>query len=234
MTARNGTATRTRAGKKSGKPPRILVFGESENDTKLIHELIIGLIPQAEGMVRTIRRPPVLIRDCDATRLPERINTICRLIEVERTTGDVICVFAHEDCDDVEPSHSALSEKIESAFAAAGHQVHAVTPAWETETWLFLWPDAVASHRPTWTKLTKYKGKEVGKIRNAKEELSRALRPKAQGAKHRDYRETDAPLIAKKVRELGLADKPSGKSASYDAFREKVKACGCRGITTSG
>ena len=203
---------------------RVLVFGEHENDTKLIQELLIALCPDLEGKVRAFRKPPILVRDCHVDQIPDRIDVICRLIDAEHAINDVICVFAHEDCDAIHPAHVEVTRKIEASFADLGYHVHAVTPAWETESWLFLWPSAIADYRPSWRSIDKYIGRDVGRIHNAKEELRRALRPPGKAVQHREYRESDAPLIAKKVRELRLADSPQARSASYDSFRERVKA----------
>lgn len=211
---------------KKSKPKRILVFGEDDNDTKFIHEMLLGLCPEFNGMVKTFRKPPILIKDCDPTKVPGRVEIIKKLIDAEATSCEVVCVFAHEDCDDFEPAHTKLSRKIEEGFAEAGYHVHAVTPAWETEAWLFLWPEAVSDYRSGWRSLERFRGRDVGKIRNAKEELVRSLRPQGKGsARSRDYRESDAPMIAGKVREMGLANSPAGRSASYDAFRDRVRAC---------
>lgn len=205
---------------------RILIFGEDENDTKLLSELLVALRPEFQGLIKPFRRPPVLIKDAAARRIPDRVEAINALIAAEMTSAEVVCVFAHEDCDDFEPAHEALAEKIERAFGEAGYHVHAVTPAWETEAWLFLWPDAVAAHRPSWASLDPYRGRDVGKIANAKETLRRALRPAGKSNRVRDYRESDAPEVARIVRQLNLANTPGGHSASYDRFRDRVAACG--------
>lgn len=183
------------------------------------------------GRVKAFRRPPILIKDSDSRSMPSRVTTIARLIDAEATQADVVCVFAHEDCDAVEPAHEAVALKIEEAFARQGYHVHAVAPAWESEAWLFLWPDAVNQHMSKWRSLDNYRGREVGRISDAKETLTRALRPTGRGHGNvRDYRESDAPEIARHVRELGLANSPAGRSASYDRFRASVETC-CSSIS---
>lgn len=202
----------------------VLVFGESENDTKLIAELLVALCPELEGKVLPRRKPLVLDKGCDVANLPNRYNDFRSIVEAEQTDADVICVFAHKDCDAVEPAHTELALEIERNFEEIGLHVHAVTPAWETESWLFLWPDAVAAHRPSWRRLNRFVGRDVGRIDDAKEQLRRALRPTGNSSA-RDYKETDAPEIAKRVRELGIANQPAAKSASYDRFRQCVSDC---------
>jgi hypothetical protein len=208
------------------------VFGEDENDTKVIQELLIALCPEFERMIKVFRKPPILMKDCDSSKLPDRVEIIRRLIDAEQTTSDVICVFAHEDCDNVEPAHLELAKRIEDGFSAAGYHVHAVTPAWEMEAWLFLWPEAVAAFRPSWRSLDRYRGRNVGRIQNAKEELARSVRPVGRAASRaREYRESDAPIIARRIREMGLADSPAGQSDSYDMFRARSRQC-CERLRT--
>jgi hypothetical protein len=101
------------------------------------------------------------------------------------------------------------------------------SPAWELEAWWFLWPDAVGSLHQTWQAPTAYVGREVGLVRNAKEELQRQLLPASSGERRRkhSYRESDAPLVARKIRELGIADEPRGVSRSYQRFQDSVREC---------
>jgi hypothetical protein len=213
---------------------RILVFGEDPTDSELIRELIVALCPQAEGLVKIRRKPQVLIKNArPGAQVRSRADAIKAVVSAERADAEIICVFAHEDCDKVEPASDDLARRIEDALRDIGCPVHAVTPAWETEAWLFLWPAAVGAYRPKWQALPSAPH-DTGQIRNAKEELRRVLRPSAaSGTKVPDYQTTDAPVIAAKVRELGLARKPTGTSASYDRFCRSVDSC-CRAIAQAG
>lgn len=198
-------------------PEKVLVFGEDENDTRTVEQLLLALHPALGSRIITFRRPPLLIKDAKVADLPSRAQRIADLINAERETADVVAVLAHEDCDAVEPANVKLREKIEKAFASLGYEVFPVTPAWEMEAWFFLWPDALHDHRPSWKKLTPKPHRNVGMIANAKETLRRELRP-GGSAKTRDYRESDAPEIAGKVGALGLANSPIGTCASFAAF----------------
>ena len=64
-----------------------------------------------------------------------------------------------------------------------------------------------------------------GQNSKRKGRLIRSLRPQGRAPRYRDYRESDAPMIARIVRELGIAGEPAAKSASYERFRERVKEC---------
>lgn len=203
----------------------ILIFGEDQNDTETVEQILLSLCPDFSGKTKTFREPPVLIKDANPSSIPDRVDKITALIDAEKSAADVICVFAHEDCDQPEPAHETVTEKIETSFRAAGYNVHAVSPAWEMESWIMLWPSAVAAYRPKWRSLDQYRNRQVGMIDNAKETLRRALRPVGGNTRVRDYRESDAPRIAAVAREMGLIDVPAGRSDSFELFRERVLAC---------
>lgn len=199
------------------------------NDTTSIRELLVALKPGFAGRVVARREPQVLIRDAKLDDIPSRVEQIANVVEVTRVSNEVQYVFAHEDCDDVEPSHLAVCERIEKALEGFGCPAHAVVPAWEMEAWWFLWPKAVKSISGSWREPKDYVGRQVGRIKDAKEELVRCVRPKglsgAEKKRFRDYQESDSPKIALKVREDGLARRPEAKSASYQRFMESVDSC---------
>lgn len=202
----------------------IIVFAEDETDQNVLRELMSALRPDLSAAIVTRRHSPVLINDVEASAIPGRIASITALIDAEKVTADVVGVFVHEDADNFPPHDVKLAEKIETSYAEAGYAVVAVTPSWETEAWMFLWPKAVAAYRPKWHPLDD-RPRDVSMIRDAKEALRRDLRPKGKRAKTNpvpDYRTTDAAEIARKVRELDLARSPVGKSDSYVRFSAAV------------
>lgn len=206
------------------KPPIVLVYGEDKNDTTAIAELIVALCPALEGRIKAKTTPTVLIRDAKPTDVPTRVQRVAADVRAESVTRDVVCVFAHEDCDDFSPSHVSITKKIEDAFARADLGVHAVTPSWELEAWFFLWPSALTAHRSSWSLPARYVNRDTGKIKDAKEELRRALRPQGRGS-GRDYRESDSRHIAAKVRELGIVNQLAGKNDSFRLFAGRVAEC---------
>ncbi len=208
----------------------VLVFGESENDTKSLRELIEALREDLVGKVQTRREPLVLIKDAKPEDVPERARKIADAVDISRATHDVLCVFAHEDRDDFEPKHEETCKKIEEALEKAGCPAHAVVPAWELEAWWFMWPEAVQAVRPkSWRAPDDYLGWEVGKIKDAKEELKKKVVPKDLKPEKRKgfqtYQESDSPAIARQVREKNLARHPRAKSASYSRFLSSVEQC---------
>ncbi len=215
--------------KQREKPSTVLVYGESDNDTKALKEFMIGLKPSLAGKVQTRREPLVLIKNARPEEVKSRAERITNAVKAERVRYEVNCVFAHEDCDDLEPAHLAVCKKIEDALHDAGCPSHSVVPAWEMEAWFFLWPEAVQAVSKSWRLPDDYRGRHVGKIKDAKEELKRKVVPhgiKKQDRQHfREYEESDAPTIARNVRERGEVNTPAGRSDSYERFRQSVQTC---------
>lgn len=205
----------------------MLVFGEDINDGRSIKALVEALRPGAPApSVR--RNPPVYMKGAEPSTIRRNASQIAKVVVAEAVKGPVRAVFVHQDCDAVEPAHLALAKTIEDALAAEGIEgCCAVTPAWETEAWWFLWPDAVAAVKAKWEKPDAYLGKDVGRVRDAKEKLKAAVRPaglkKKERASFPDYVESDSPKIAEQVKAMGLIDQPGAKSASFDVFRKRVE-----------
>lgn len=109
-------ATRRRTNIPAARKKVILVFGEDTHDTTSIKELLLAANPSLDGMIKPMRRPPILLRDCRLEDVAARVATIADVIDAERSTAEVIAVLAHEDCDNVEPAHERLASKIEEAF----------------------------------------------------------------------------------------------------------------------
>lgn len=192
---------------------------------KRSEKLITALCPTLQGNVEPRREPLVLIKNASRKVMKDRAQKIAAVVARERRLRNVICVFAHEDCDDVEPTHEAVAEKIERALASAGCEAHAVVPAWEMEAWWFLWPQAVTACQPSWSVPNRYRGTEVGRIVKAKEEFRRVIMPRRSATRARRYRESDSPLIAEKVRELGIVRHPEAVSKSSERFVVLVDEC---------
>ena len=207
---------RSRASSQRGN--LILLFGEDPNDTKTIKYLVQGILPNFRGAVKPLRNPPVYSRDAASHRIRTHVQRICSSIRAEQAVANVVGIIIHRDCDQIEPAHLAEAAAIERDFRNEGIEVTAVTPAWEIEAWLFLWPEAVAAFRPTWPSLQRYAGRHVGLIRNAKEEFERAVRVRGS----REYRESDAQEIALKALEMGIVLTPRARSDSFQMFKQRV------------
>jgi hypothetical protein len=218
----------------------IPVFGENDHDRRAIRRLASGLRPDLAKSIEVRRAPLVLIKNTLPRKARANAVEIAKVVAQERAARDVVAVLAHEDCDEMEPAHEGAARRIEAELAAAGCPgVHvAVTPAWETEAWWLLFPEAVAEIVEGWEAPDGWLGTEVGRVADAKEALAKAVRP-AGKRKVRAYHEADSVAIAEKIVELGLLEsfagehrKTSGKgvaskltkSASFGAFRAKILA----------
>jgi hypothetical protein len=199
----------------------IVVVGESPNDTASISQLLQALCEGAQGRVRVLRHPLILKRSSDGLRSDDKRNAVVALLRAQVARGRISAVFAHQDCDAHEPAHESVAMHLETTLAACGFPVHGVAPAWELETWWFLWPEVTASVRNTWKVPTGYEGREVGLLTHSKE----LLRTSLDGPPSSQYRESDSVEIARAVRAAGVAAKPGAKSASYERFLGSVATC---------
>lgn len=231
------------------RKPLIMVFGEDDNDTCTVRSLIMAIwdgardkasTPQQGSKdksvlptgakkvfprpdIRTFRSPLVLIRGRELAQQRKNAAAIKSVVAAQAVVNDVKAVIAHEDCDDLEPAHETAAIQIETRLRDEGApNPCAVTPAWEMEAWWYLWPDAVAAVHPGWRKLARH-GQEVGRIRDAKEQLRRDLRPvNVKPGRGRDYVESDSRTIAEYVRTSGCIFSPTANSASFSRFRDQV------------
>lgn len=213
---------------KSSKPlPKaILVFAESQNDSQSIQALVSGLAKPLASSIKVRRKPLVLIKGREKAEAARAAMDIAQVVAADRVDYDVRGIFAHQDCDALEPAHRAASKQIESHLAEQGASpAFAVTPAWEIEAWWFLFPEAVVRAFPSWRRPDDYLGRDVGLVEQAKEKFSRAVRPPGAKPTFRGYQESDSVAIAKKIGELDSARKPEGISDSYRCFVRRVDEC---------
>lgn len=205
---------------------QVVILGEDDNDRKTLKVLIAALRPDLPpGSLRDLREPITLVKGMRPEGLRDKATRVSAVLRANNRVAPTRCVFMHEDADDFDPAHLTLIERIEQTYRSLPWPVHAVVPAWEMETWWFLFPTAVAALHRSWRAPDQYIGKDVGKIRDAKERLRQCVRPAgARSSTFRSYVESDSLLIAKKIVELGLLAPPwKAQSASWLAFLEKVE-----------
>lgn len=201
----------------------MLVFGEDEHDRKSIIILTAGLRPDLKHRLTARRDPILLVKGVGDLKTRKRRDLLAKAVEAENRVRGVLAAIVHEDCDDVEPAHLELSSSILHQYSSTGCIVIPATPAWELETWWFLWPDAAQAVVPSWRKPNKFKGRNVGLIPNAKEAYKKATSPSGNRSGIRHYRESDSPLLAAKIVELSLLERPTAASASYSDFANKIR-----------
>lgn len=200
------------------------VFGESQNDTNALAELIRARAEKQEKHANVVVLRVPLIQQKSATPSKRKTNaerveaTVMARLKLKKTEAPVVIV-AHEDCDDVEPAHTRVTEKITVGLKSLNFPIIAAAPAFEMEAWWYLWPEAVAAVCSSWKPLQRTNS-NVGMIQNAKESLIKDLQ--VPGKNVRRYNESDAPSIAKKVRSLCIIDIRNAKSESFDEFDKKV------------
>jgi hypothetical protein len=219
----------------------VLVFGESEHDRRAIKRLVEGLRPDLVGLVEERRQPLVLIKGALPERARSNAEKIAGIAKIEARTRLVAAVLAHEDCDAIEPEHVRVAAKLEKELSDAGcPNPVAVAPAWETETWWLIFPEAVGKVVQGWREPDDWLGKDVGRVENAKEKLAKAVQPRPpRKSAPRAYQERDSIAIAQNVVADGLLPSfdgvhrgtphPSGstrrtRSESFGQFRLKVLA----------
>ncbi|MFD6609644.1 hypothetical protein ACFWD1_12195 [Micromonospora chalcea] len=199
----------------------IVVLGEDDNDRQAIRVLVAALRADiGRGGLKPLRTPMALVRNVPPERLPRHADKVRAMLKALAVATPIRAVLVHEDADEVEPAHETVIAKIEQTFRSLPWPVHAVVPAWEIETWWFLFPDAVRQVCPGWRSLSSYAGRDVGRIRHAKQELVRALTPPgARKSTFRTYSEADSVQIAERVVALGqLAPPWFAHSKSWLAF----------------
>jgi hypothetical protein len=214
------------ADKRTKPAEEVVILGEDDNDRKTLKVLIAALRPDLpDGSLRPLREPITLVKGIPPDRLPTKATKVSALLRARNHVAPIRCVFMHEDADALEPAHLALIDKIETTYRSLPWPVYAAVPAWEIETWWFLFPTAVAALHRSWRAPDQHLGRDLGKIENAKERLRQCIRPAGTRARtFRSYVESDSVHIAAKIVELGLLTPPwAAKSASWLVFLDKVR-----------
>jgi hypothetical protein len=204
---------------------KVLIFGEHENDTHAIKNIIKAFLPEDLSIdIKPLRSPVILNRAAvQSGKRKKMADEIAAFARAMQKTNVPVFVVAHHDCDDVEPAHLEASEVLENELRRSGvENPIAATPAWEIETWWMLFPEAVAKIRQCWRKID-YGKSHVGKIQNSKEQLKRDLRPKERKIKCPDYRESDGVLISREVAKNRDFLRTRARSDSFLLFREKIR-----------
>ncbi|WP_444947126.1 hypothetical protein [Micromonospora ureilytica] len=206
------------------QPKTVVILGEDDNDRKTIAVLVAALRRDiSRSDLKPLRKPMALVRNVPPSRLPSHADRVSALLRALNVATPIRCVLMHEDADDVEPAHEALISKIEDCYRSLPWPVLPVVPAWEMETWWFLFPEAVRQVRSSWQPPRQYAGRDVGQIRNAKEQLKKALRPAGARPTFQSYVEADSVLIAEKIVSTGQLSPPwFARSRSWQSFLDAI------------
>jgi hypothetical protein len=203
--------------------PLVAFYGEHPHDANAVRILFNGLRPDLDHKrTKILKSPPTLVKGLDAAKRRSRAGKVLATLRAVDIKDGLLAVVFHEDTDKVEPSHVQTQQLIRDTYSAAPCEVIAAVPAWELEAWWFLFPDAVVTVSRTWRRPDNYSGRNVGLIRNAKEELARCVRPSPGSRLGREYQEEDSVKIAQSVVNQNSVRTPLGISDSWTSFVNQV------------
>lgn len=201
------------------------IYGESNHDRSTIRNLTLAILNPEVPSCELLRRPLILRRNSEPGKKIGMNETIAAFYAARSNNGQRVIVIIHRDCDAVEPAHINEKHDIVQALNAAGVPiVIAAVPAWELETWLMLFPEAIRRTRGCWRQVN-YGHSNVGMVVSSKERLSRDLRPVNAQARARcpDYSEADSVTISEEVqRDPALLREITSTSASFDLFQHDL------------
>jgi hypothetical protein len=212
--------------RRSSKDERevLVIAGEDSNDRRVVTHLIEEFCPRFAGHVLEIR-DPVRLKSATGPTLTRRVQTLVNKAKARALREDAVLagLVVHEDLDAVadtsyERVRSAIADQLtrqspcDAALALA---------AWETESWLLLFPEAFPRLHSGWRLPESLRGRDTGRLNEPKELLRRRLGAPA-------YRESDGPSIMAEARAAGLLRKaaktgsPSGTNSSYQDFLREL------------
>ncbi|WP_225844687.1 hypothetical protein [Streptomyces sp. HPF1205] len=195
----------------------IVLAGEDQNDCQILAELIRAHRPDLSETAKLVRiNDPVRLRGKSGAELAAAVKTLAGKARAKalRERADLLGFVVHEDLDGYADSgydriRKALTDEL--ARQCPQFRTALALAAWESESWLLLFPDAFRHVRPRWKVPSKLLDKDTGRIRDAKEELRRGLGLPV-------FRESDGPAVAREALTRRLIPSPRGSNRSYDDF----------------
>jgi hypothetical protein len=194
-----------------------VLAGEDRNDCQILAELIRAHRPDLSESARLVRiNDPVRLRRKSGTELAAAVRTLAGKARARalRDRADLLGFVVHEDLDGyADAGYDRIRKTLADELARQCPQFRTALAlaAWESESWLLLFPDAFPHVRPRWKVPAKLLGKDTGRIRDAKEELKRGLGLPV-------FRESDGPAVAHEALTHRLIPSPRGSNRSYDDF----------------
>ncbi|KUL22253.1 hypothetical protein [Streptomyces regalis] len=194
-----------------------MLAGEDQNDCQILAELIRAHRPDLSDTAKLVRiNDPVRLRRKSGTQLAAAVQTLAGKARAKalRERADLLGFVVHEDLDGYADAgydriRKALADEL--ARQCPEFRTALALAAWESESWLLLFPDAFPHVRPRWKVPAKLLDKDTGRIRDAKEELKRGLGLPV-------FRESDGPAVARAALTRRLIPSPRGGNRSYDDF----------------
>lgn len=195
----------------------IVLAGEDQNDCQILAELIRAHRPDLSETAKLVRiNDPVRLRRKSGAELAAAVRTLAGKARAKalRERAELLGFVVHEDLDGyADAGYDRIRKALADELARQCPQFHTALAlaAWESESWLLLFPDAFPHVRPRWKVPGRLLDKDTGRIRDAKEELKRGLGLPV-------FRESDGPAVAREALARRLIPSPRGSNRSYDDF----------------
>jgi len=194
-----------------------VLAGEDQNDCQILAELIRAHRPDLSESTKLVRiNDPVRLRRKSGPELAAAVKTLTGKARAKalRERAELLGFVVHEDLDgytdaDYDRIRKALADEL--TRQCQEFRTALALAAWESESWLLLFPDAFPHVRPRWKVPVRLLDKDTGRIKGAKEELKRGLGSPV-------FRESDGPAVARKALEHRLIPSPRGSNRSYADF----------------
>jgi hypothetical protein len=200
----------------------IVLAGEDQNDCQILATLLRAHRPDLSESAKLVRiNDPVRLRRKSGAELAAAVRTLAGKARAKalRERTELIGFVVHEDLDGyTDAGYDRIRKALAGELARQCPQFGTAVAlaAWESESWLLLFPDAFPRVRPRWKVPAKLLDKDTGRIKDAKEELKRGL-----GVPQ--FRESDGPAVARAALERRLIPSPRGSNRSYDDFVSDLK-----------
>lgn len=191
--------------------------GEDQNDCEILAALIRAHRPDLQAAAKLVRiNDPVRLRRKSG---PDLVSAVTALVgkaraKARQQRAELLGFVVHEDMDgytDAQYDRIRRSITTELNGQCPEFWTALALAAWESESWLLLFPDAFPHVRPRWKVPDRLLDKDTGRVKDAKEELKRGLGPPL-------FRESDGPAVAREALMHQLVPSPRGSNRSYADF----------------
>lgn len=195
----------------------IVLAGEDQNDCEIMAALIRAHRPELGAAAKLVRiNDPVRLRRKSG---PDLVAAVRALVgkaraKARQQRADLLGLVVHEDMDGyADAQYDRIRRTITAELSGQSPEFRTALAlaAWESESWLLLFPEAFPHVRPRWKVPDRLLDKDTGRVKDAKEELKRGLGPPV-------FRESDGPAVAREALKHRLVPSPRGSNRSYADF----------------
>jgi hypothetical protein len=195
----------------------IVLAGEDQNDCEIMAALIRAHRPELGAAAKLVRiNDPVRLRRKSG---PDLVAAVRALVgkaraKARQQRADLLGLVVHEDMDGyANAQYDRIRRTITAELSGQSTEFRTALAlaAWESESWLLLFPEAFPHVRPRWKVPDRLLDKDTGRVKDAKEELKRGLGPPV-------FRESDGPAVAREALKHRLVPSPRGSNRSYADF----------------